>query len=229
MRFIHAADIHLDSPLLGLDCYEGAPIEAIRRATRSALEKLVDLAISEHVALVLLAGDLYDGDWRDASTGLFFVAQMSRLDQFGIPVVLVSGNHDAASRISGKLPYPKNVHVMPVDEAGTIQFNALRNRRARAGVCGSSRIETLRRIILRRSQGHSTSVSCTRRRRPGRPRTVCSVFAAGIDREGIRLLGRWATSTDGNPSTVRATRGSSFPETSRGGTFARPGRRDVCW
>ena len=46
-----------------------------------ALEKLVDLAISEHVVFVLLAGDLYDGDWRDASTGLFFIAQMSRLDQ----------------------------------------------------------------------------------------------------------------------------------------------------
>ena len=107
MRFIHAADVHLDSPLLGLDSYEGAPVEAIRRATRLALEKLVDLAIAEHVALVLLAGDLYDGDWRDASTGLFFIAQMTRFDQLGIPVVLVSGNHDAASRITGRLAYPK--------------------------------------------------------------------------------------------------------------------------
>ena len=126
MRFIHAADVHLDSPLLGLDSYEGAPIEAIRRATRLALERLVDLAIAEHVALVLLAGDLYDGDWRDASTGLFFIAQMSRLDHLGIPVVVISGNHDAASRITGKLPYPKNVHVLPVDRADTIPFDALR-------------------------------------------------------------------------------------------------------
>jgi predicted phosphodiesterase len=126
VRFIHAADVHLDSPLLGLDSYEGAPVEAIRRATRLALEKLVDLAISEHVAFVLLAGDLYDGDWRDASTGLFFIAQMSRLDQRGIPVVMISGNHDAASRISGRLPYPKNVHVLPVEQAGTIRFDASR-------------------------------------------------------------------------------------------------------
>ena len=87
MRFIHAADIHLDSPLLGLDSYEGAPIDAIRGATRLALEKLVDLAITEQVEFVLLAGDLYDGDWRDASTGLFFIAQMTRLDRRGIPVV----------------------------------------------------------------------------------------------------------------------------------------------
>jgi DNA repair protein SbcD/Mre11 len=126
VRFIHAADVHLDSPLLGLDSYEGAPVEAIRRATRRALENLVDLAITERVAFVLLAGDLYDGDWRDASTGLFFIAQMSRLDQSGIPVVSLSGNHDAASRITGKLPYPKNVHLLPVEQAGTIPFDSLR-------------------------------------------------------------------------------------------------------
>ncbi len=126
MRFIHAADVHLDSPLLGLDSYEGAPVEAIRRATRLALQKLVDLAISERVALILLAGDLYDGDWRDANTGLFFVAQMTRVDQLGIPVVSVSGNHDAASRITGRLAYPKNVHILPVEQAGTIRFESLK-------------------------------------------------------------------------------------------------------
>jgi DNA repair exonuclease SbcCD nuclease subunit len=126
VRFIHAADVHLDSPLLGLDSYEGAPVEAIRRATRSALERLVDLAITERVAFVLLAGDLYDGDWRDASTGLFFIAQMSRLHERDIQVVLVSGNHDAASRITGKLPYPKNVHVLPVENAGTVRIDAFR-------------------------------------------------------------------------------------------------------
>jgi DNA repair exonuclease SbcCD nuclease subunit len=126
LRFIHAADVHLDSPLLGLDSYEGAPSDSIRRATRTALEKLVDLALAERVAFVLLAGDLYDGDWRDASTGLFFIAQMSRLDQARIPAVLVSGNHDAASRITGRLPYPGNVQVFPVDRPSTIHFDTLR-------------------------------------------------------------------------------------------------------
>jgi DNA repair exonuclease SbcCD nuclease subunit len=126
VRFIHAADVHLDSPLLGLDPYEGAPVESIRRATRLALERLVDLAIAERVALVVFAGDLYDGDWRDANTGLFFVAQMSRLEQLRIPVVLISGNHDAASRITGRLPYPRNVHVLPVERPDTIGFDAQR-------------------------------------------------------------------------------------------------------
>ncbi|MCL4855094.1 MAG: DNA repair exonuclease, partial [Bryobacteraceae bacterium] len=95
-KFIHAADIHLDSPLRGLERYEGAPIEEIRGATRRALENLVDLAVEQSVAFVLVAGDLYDGDWREFRTGLYFVSQMARLRDAGIPVVLIAGNHDAA-------------------------------------------------------------------------------------------------------------------------------------
>ena len=61
-KFIHAADVHLDSPLRGLSRYESAPAESIRDACRRAFENLVDLAIEEKVSFVLLAGDLYDGD-----------------------------------------------------------------------------------------------------------------------------------------------------------------------
>ena len=70
-KIIHAADIHLDSPLQKLSQYEGAPAEQIRRASRNALTKLVDLAIEESVDLLVIAGDLYDGDWPDQNTGLF--------------------------------------------------------------------------------------------------------------------------------------------------------------
>jgi DNA repair exonuclease SbcCD nuclease subunit len=111
--FIHAADIHLDSPLRGLDRYEGAPIREIRGASRQALENLVGLALEEQVAFVLIAGDLYDGDWKDYNTGLFFNGQMRRLREAGIRVVIVSGNHDAASRITRTLDPPSNVSLMP--------------------------------------------------------------------------------------------------------------------
>lgn len=108
-HFLHAADIHLDSPLQGLERYPDAPVEAVRAAPRRAFEALVELAIEERVAFVLLAGDLYDGDWKDYNTGLFFVAQMRRLAEAGIPVQLVSGNHDAASQITKRLSLPPNV------------------------------------------------------------------------------------------------------------------------
>ena len=109
MKFVHAADIHLDSPLRGLERYPDAPVEEARNATRQAFENLVELAIGEDVAFVLLAGDLYDGDWRDYNTGLFFVGQMNRLRRAGIQVHLVSGNHDAASQITKHLRLPDNV------------------------------------------------------------------------------------------------------------------------
>lgn len=61
MRFIHAADIHLDSPLNGLSAYPDAPAEQLRSATRDAFSKLVTKAIDEAVDFMVIAGDLYDG------------------------------------------------------------------------------------------------------------------------------------------------------------------------
>jgi DNA repair exonuclease SbcCD nuclease subunit len=107
--FLHAADIHLDSPLKNLAAREEAPVETIRGAARRAFDNLVQLAISEEVSFLLLAGDLYDGSWKDYNTGLFFIDRMRRLRQAGIRVFLVSGNHDAASRITKALRLPDNV------------------------------------------------------------------------------------------------------------------------
>ena len=108
-KFIHAADIHLDSPLRGIERYEGAPVEAIRNATRAALANLVDLAIETKVGFVLLAGDLYDGDWKDLNTGAFFVREMYRLQEARIPVFLIAGNHDACNEMTKTLRLPDNV------------------------------------------------------------------------------------------------------------------------
>lgn len=109
MKFIHAADIHLDSALHGLERYEGAPVEEIRGATRRAFDNLIELAIDEKVDFVLLVGDLYDGDWKDYNTGLYFVERMARLRDAGIRVFMVAGNHDAASQITKHLRLPENV------------------------------------------------------------------------------------------------------------------------
>ncbi|CQR47162.1 putative metallophosphoesterase YhaO [Paraliobacillus sp. PM-2] len=118
-RFIHAADIHLDSPLKGLEKYEGAPVEEIRNATREALKNLVTLAIEKEVAFLIIAGDLYDGDWKDYNTGLFFVSQMTRLKQAGIKVYMIRGNHDAQSIITKELNLPDNVIEFSVNQAIT--------------------------------------------------------------------------------------------------------------
>lgn len=119
MRFVHAADIHLDSPLAGLDRYEGAPVEEFRLATRGALQNLVRLCIDESAKLLLIAGDLYDGGWRDYNTGLFFAKQMTLLHDAGVRVAVIAGNHDAASEITRSLPWPENVHVFSTKKPET--------------------------------------------------------------------------------------------------------------
>lgn len=125
MKFIHSADIHLDSPLRGLERYDGAPVDELRRATRRALENLVKLAIDEQVAFVLVAGDIYDGDWKDYNTGLFFLRQMNRLRDAGIRVFIIRGNHDAASQITKELTLPDNVHEFPAKKPSTVSLEDL--------------------------------------------------------------------------------------------------------
>jgi DNA repair exonuclease SbcCD nuclease subunit len=120
LKFLHTADIHLDSPMLGLERYDVAPIEAMRSATRRAFENLVELAIEERVDFVLIAGDLFDGDWRDFNTGLFLNAKLEKLGRAEIPVYVVSGNHDAASQITRSLRWPENVFVFPTKNADTV-------------------------------------------------------------------------------------------------------------
>ncbi|MEM9645567.1 MAG: DNA repair exonuclease [Planctomycetota bacterium] len=107
-KILHAADIHLDSPLQSLDRYEGAPAEEIRLASRRALTAMVDTAIDRKVDLVVIAGDLYDGDWQHMNTGLFFVKEASRLVREGIPMAVIRGNHDAANKMTASLPLPTN-------------------------------------------------------------------------------------------------------------------------
>ncbi|MBC7514663.1 MAG: DNA repair exonuclease [Herminiimonas sp.] len=125
MKFIHAADLHVDSPLRGLDSYVGAPVERLRSATRQALIALVDLALAEAVDLVILAGDIYDGNWADFRTGLFFREQMLRLTRAAIRVFIVKGNHDAESQITRQLPAVAGVHVFSSLKCECIEIDAL--------------------------------------------------------------------------------------------------------
>ena len=110
VTFLHAADVHLDSPLKGLFPYEGAPdVDEIRGATRQALDNLVNFVLAENVPLVLIAGDLYDGDWQDFNTPLYFAKQMQRLGEAGVRVAVVRGNHDAANTMTKTVIMPGNV------------------------------------------------------------------------------------------------------------------------
>ncbi len=119
MKFLHAADIHLDSPLTGLTSYPGVPVDLIRAATRDAFTNLVDIAIEEAVDFMIIAGDLYDGSWKDYNTGIHFCREMGRLNKVDIPVYLLFGNHDAESEMTKQLTLPPNVHQFDARKATT--------------------------------------------------------------------------------------------------------------
>lgn len=124
MKFVHSADLHIDSPMKGLSAYPGAPVQEMRGATRRAFESLVGLCVGEGVDLLVIAGDVYDGDWKDFSTGLYFRAQLARLREDGIEVVLIHGNHDAASVITRNLKLP-GIHVLRHDRPESVVLEGL--------------------------------------------------------------------------------------------------------
>ena len=110
-RFVHAADIHLDSPLRTLALRDAGVGRLIADATREALARIVDICIEEQVDALVVAGDLYDGDQTSMKTALFLAGQMRRLEEAGVRVYIIRGNHDATSRITRELTFPANVTV----------------------------------------------------------------------------------------------------------------------
>lgn len=125
MKFIHAADIHLDSPLRGLARRAGERADALLGATREAFIRLIDTAIAEEIAFLLIAGDVYDGDWKDFSTGVFFARQLKRLSDRGIRTAIIKGNHDAANLMTRALTLPPLVHVFSAERAETLRWDEL--------------------------------------------------------------------------------------------------------
>ena len=126
MRLVHAADLHLDSPLRGLSRLGDSDLAGtLRAATRRACENLVDAVVDHRADALLLAGDVYDGNWKDYATGAFFVRQLSRLHDEGVPVFLINGNHDAESEITRSLRLPPNTHRLSVEAPETVVLDDL--------------------------------------------------------------------------------------------------------
>ena len=110
-RFVHTADVHLDSPLATLALRDPTLAELIGGATRKAFVAIIDLCLSEGVDALLIAGDLYDGEQTSMKTARFLADQLRRLDQAAVATFIIRGNHDAESRITKELTLPESVKV----------------------------------------------------------------------------------------------------------------------
>jgi DNA repair protein SbcD/Mre11 len=125
-RFLHAADLHLGSPFLGLARKDEDVAARFARASRSAFEDLVTKALEEGVSFVVIAGDVFDGEWKDASIALFLNRQLARLSNRGIPTFLLRGNHDAESLVAKSLTLPDHVFEFSTRRAETRRIKDLR-------------------------------------------------------------------------------------------------------
>lgn len=121
VKYIHAADIHLDSPFKGLKNIPEALFNKIKASTFNAFEKLVDTALFHQVDFVLLSGDIYDLEDRSIRAQVFLREEIERLNQAGISVFIIHGNHDYLTNDELHLSLPNNVTVFD-SNVETIQF-----------------------------------------------------------------------------------------------------------
>lgn len=116
LRFVHAADLHLDSPFHGMRHRAPAEVaDALKQATFDAYDRIVDLCIREEAQALLIAGDVYDGADRGLRSQLKFIQGLERLDRAGIHSFVCHGNHDPLDGISARLALPERCHQFGVE------------------------------------------------------------------------------------------------------------------
>lgn len=109
LRFIHAADLHLDSPFRGLADASTALRDRLQAATLGAFERIVDYTIGSKADFLVIAGDLYDSKDRSLRALVTFRKQMERLAERNVPVYIVHGNHDPLNGWGSEFQLPPNV------------------------------------------------------------------------------------------------------------------------
>lgn len=127
VRFVHAADLHLEAPFAGVDASDPAVRAALVPSTFEAFERVVSLCIEERVDFLLIAGDVYDNA-RNFNAQIQFQKQAARLHEAGIPVYIAEGNHDPESARPRDLRLPGSVHYfstrdvqrVPVERDGSV-------------------------------------------------------------------------------------------------------------
>ena len=193
IRFVHAADLHLDSPFTGLKT--AAPENVANRlytATFDAYENIVNLCISEEVDALLVAGDVYDGADRSLRAQLKFVEGLNRLDAKGIRSFVCHGNHDPLDGWHARLNYPPSCHRFGPDFEVVPVFSDDPDRAVIHGISYPKR-EVTENLARRLGQGRSRSVldwaASRKRQQQCGTRCLWPVLARRLGAIGRPLLG----------------------------------------
>lgn len=110
-KFVHTADLHLDSPFVGLQEVDDRVASELREATFRTFDRIVDLCLERRADFLLVAGDIYDAGDRSLRAQLRFRDGLERLSDAGIASFVVHGNHDPLNRWSAKLEWPERAHI----------------------------------------------------------------------------------------------------------------------
>ncbi len=122
LSFVHAADLHLDSPFVGISGIDQELGERLAKATFQAYEAIIELSIDKNVDLLLIAGDVYDSADKSLYAQVTFIEGLRKLETAGIQVFICHGNHDPLDGWSASLKWPANVHIMSGDEIEVVEF-----------------------------------------------------------------------------------------------------------
>jgi len=122
LSFVHAADLHLDSPFTGISGIDPELGERLAKATFQAYEAIIELCMEEEVDFLLIAGDVYDSADKSLYAQVRFIEGLRKLETTGIQVFICHGNHDPLDGWSASLTWPGNVHIMSGDRAEVVEF-----------------------------------------------------------------------------------------------------------
>ena len=122
IKFIHTADLHLDTPFKGLSYMNKELAAKIKDATFRAFEKIIDNCISENVDFLLIAGDIFDRESQSLGSQIKFVEQLQRLSKKGISTYFICGNHDPLCSWMSNLDLPENVFRFGSAEVGKLTY-----------------------------------------------------------------------------------------------------------
>ena len=117
--FIHASDLHLDSPFKGVTARSPVIADMLRSATFDAFNNLVQLCIDKEAQFLLVAGDIYDGADRSLRAQLKFFDGLKRLVDHNITSFVAHGNHDPLDGWSSTIKWPNGVHIFGADQVET--------------------------------------------------------------------------------------------------------------
>lgn len=110
-KFVRTADLHLDSPFVGISRLDDSVANRLREATFHTFERMLDICIDQRVDFLLIAGDVYNSRDRSLRAQIRFRDGLARLSDAGISAFVVHGNHDPLDSWSASLRWPERVHI----------------------------------------------------------------------------------------------------------------------